>query len=78
MDRRECYGKCTVINFPGEGHINPTLAVVSELIQRGKQLFLIVLKIIERRLKQQVEFRVFENFLSQINIMERVNEGGSL
>ena len=43
-----------VINFPGEGHINPTLAIVSELIQRGKQLFLIVLKIIERRLKQQV------------------------
>ncbi len=24
-----------VINFPGEGHINPTLAIVSELIRRG-------------------------------------------
>ena len=42
-----------VINFPGEGHINPTLAVVSELIQRETVVF-IVLKIIERRLKQQV------------------------
>ena len=43
-----------VINFPGEGHINPTLAIVSELIRRGRQLFRIALKIIERRLKQQV------------------------
>ena len=42
-----------VINFPGEGHINPTLAIVSELIRRGRQLFRIVLKILERRLKQQ-------------------------
>ena len=25
-----------VINFPGEGHINPTLAIVSELIRRGE------------------------------------------
>ena len=30
-----------VINFPGEGHINPTLAVVSELIQRGNSCFLL-------------------------------------
>ena len=66
-----------VINFPGEGHINPTLAIVSELIRRGRQLFRIVLKILERRLKQQVQNSEFENFLSQINIMERVNEGGS-
>lgn len=44
-----------VINFPGEGHINPTLAIISELIRRGKQLFRIVLKIIERRLRQQVQ-----------------------
>ena len=66
-----------VINFPGEGHINPTLAVVSELIQRGKQLFLIVLKIIERRLKQQVRNSECLRIFSQINIMERVNEGGS-
>ena len=66
-----------VINFPGEGHINPTLAIVSELIQRGKQLFLIVLKIIERRLKQQVRNSECLRIFSQINIMERVNEGGS-
>lgn len=44
-----------VINFPGEGHINPTIAIVNELIRRGRQLFRIVLKIIERRLKQQVQ-----------------------
>ena len=41
MDRREYYGKCTRNKFPGEGHINPTLAIVSELIQRGNSCFLL-------------------------------------
>lgn len=43
-----------VINFPGEGHINPTLAVVSELIQRGETVVSYCIEDLERRLKQQV------------------------
>ncbi|WP_410491583.1 glycosyltransferase [Bacillus thuringiensis] len=67
-----------VINFPGEGHINPTLAVVSELIQRGETVVSYCIEDYRKKVKATgAEFRVFENFLSQINIMERVNEGGS-
>ncbi|MEB9381904.1 glycosyltransferase [Bacillus cereus] len=67
-----------VINFPGEGHINPTLAVVSELIQRGETVVSYCIEDYRKKVEATgAEFRVFENFLSQINAMERVNEGGS-
>ncbi|KFN03730.1 glycosyl transferase [Bacillus clarus] len=67
-----------VINFPGEGHINPTLAIVSELIQRGETVVSYCIEDYRKKIEATgAEFRAFENFLSQINIMERVNEGGS-
>ncbi|HEK9100405.1 glycosyl transferase [Bacillus pfraonensis] len=67
-----------VIHFPGEGHINPTIAVLSELIQRGEEVVAYCIE--EYRNKIEVtgaEFRTYENFLSQINIMNRINEGSS-
>ncbi|KLA35398.1 macrolide family glycosyltransferase [Bacillus cereus] len=67
-----------VINFPGEGHINPTLAIVSELIQRGETIVAYCIEDYRKKIEATgAEFRAFENFLSQINIMERVNEEGS-
>ncbi|PGB04688.1 macrolide family glycosyltransferase [Bacillus toyonensis] len=67
-----------VINFPGEGHINPTLAVVNELIRRGETVVSYCIEDYRKKVEATgAEFRSFENFLSQINIMERVNEGGS-
>ncbi|PFE14910.1 macrolide family glycosyltransferase [Bacillus cereus] len=67
-----------VINFPGEGHINPTLAIVSELIHRGETVVAYCIEDYRKKIEVTgAEFRAFENFLSQINIMERVNEGGS-
>ncbi len=65
-----------VINFPGEGHINPTIAVVNELIRRGKQLYHIVLKITKTRLKQQAlnfdRLRIFFRKLILWNELMRV------
>ncbi|MGU9545468.1 macrolide family glycosyltransferase [Bacillus cereus] len=67
-----------VINFPGEGHINPTLAIVSGLIQRGEKVVAYCIEDYRKKIEATgAEFRAFENFLSKINIMERVNEGGS-
>lgn len=67
-----------VINFPGEGHINPTIAVVNELIRRGETVVSYCIEDYKNKVEATgAEFRSFENFLSQINIMERVNEGGS-
>lgn len=44
-----------VINFPGEGHINPTLAIVSELIRRGETVVSYCIEDFRKRLKQQVQ-----------------------
>ncbi|KLA17877.1 hypothetical protein B4087_2045 [Bacillus cereus] len=67
-----------VINFPGEGHINPTLAIISELIRRGETVVSYCIEDYRKKIEATgAEFREFENFLSQINIMERLNEGGS-
>ncbi|MEC2817732.1 glycosyltransferase, partial [Bacillus cereus] len=52
--------------------------VVSELIQRGETVVSYCIEDYRKKVEATgAEFRVFENFLSQINIMERVNEGGS-
>lgn len=67
-----------VINFPGEGHINPTLAIISELVQRGDTVVAYCIEDYRKKIEATgAKFRAFENFLSQINIMERVNEEGS-
>lgn len=44
-----------VINFPGEGHINPTLAIISELIRRGETVVSYCIEDYRRRLRQQVQ-----------------------
>ncbi|MEH7151405.1 glycosyl transferase [Bacillus thuringiensis] len=67
-----------VINFPGEGHINPTLAIVSELILRGNTVVAYCIEDYRKKIEATgAKFRAFENFLSQINIMERVNKEDS-
>ncbi|MBJ8024992.1 macrolide family glycosyltransferase [Bacillus cereus] len=67
-----------VINFPGEGHINPTLAIVSELILRGNTVVAYCIEDYRKKIEATgATFRAFENFLSQINIMERVNKEDS-
>ncbi|MGU3443006.1 macrolide family glycosyltransferase [Bacillus cereus] len=67
-----------VINFPAEGHINPTLAVISELIRRGENVVAYCIEDYRKKIEATgAEFRAFEDFFSQINIMERVNEDGS-
>lgn len=67
-----------VINFPGEGHINPTLAVVSELVHRGEKVVSYCIADYRNKIEATgVEFRAYENFLPQINIMNRINEGNS-
>ncbi|MDZ3952286.1 macrolide family glycosyltransferase [Bacillus thuringiensis] len=64
-----------VINLPAEGHINPTLAVISELIQRGENVVSYCIEDYRRKIESTgAEFRAFENFLPQSNIMDRINK----
>ncbi|WP_459501130.1 macrolide family glycosyltransferase [Bacillus sp. C1] len=70
--------KVLVIHFPGEGHINPTLAVLSELIKRGEKGVSYCIEDYRNKIEATgVEFRVYENFLSQINIMNRIKRENS-
>ena len=67
-----------VIHFPAEGHINPTLAIISELIQRGETVVAYCVEDFRKKIEVTgAEFRSFENFLPKINIMERINEKGN-
>lgn len=70
--------KVLVFNFPGEGHINPTIALVEELIQRGEEVIYYCVEEYRNKIeKTGAAFRSYENFLSQVDIMKRMNEGGN-
>ncbi len=53
-----------VFNFPGEGHINPTIALIEELIERGEQVVYYCIEDYRTKIeKTGAEFRPYENFL---------------
>ncbi|PGZ99825.1 glycosyl transferase [Bacillus pseudomycoides] len=67
--------KVLFINFPGEGHVNPTIAVVSELIQRGEQVVYYCIEDYRYKIeKTGAEFRTYENFMPKTNINRDVNQ----
>lgn len=67
--------KVLVFNFPGEGHINPTIALVEELIQRGEEVIYYCVEEYRKKIeKTKATFRAYENFMSRVDIMKRMNE----
>ncbi|UOQ44955.1 glycosyl transferase [Halobacillus salinarum] len=53
-----------VFNFPGEGHINPTIALVEELMQRGEDVVYYCVEDYKEKIEQTgAEFRAYENFM---------------
>ena len=49
-----------VINFPGEGHINPTLAIVMELIRRGRTVCFVCIEDYRKKIEATgAQFREF-------------------
>ncbi|MFD0771968.1 macrolide family glycosyltransferase [Bacillus sp. CGMCC 1.60114] len=68
--------KVLVIGFPGEGHINPTLAIVEELIRRGETVVYYCIEQYRNKIeKTRASFRPYEDFTSQIDIMKKIDEG---
>ncbi|MBO1583315.1 macrolide family glycosyltransferase [Bacillus sp. XF8] len=66
--------KVLMFNFPGEGHVNPTLALVEELIRRGEDVIYYCTEEYRRKIeKTGASFRPYENFLVQIDMIERMN-----
>ncbi|WP_306482859.1 hypothetical protein [Bacillus cereus] len=65
--------KSVVINFPAEGHINPTIEVVKELVNRGEDVIYYCEE--EYRFKLQnvdVQFRNCGGMLEEINLKNRM------
>lgn len=59
-------GKVLFINFPAEGHVNPTVGLVKELTSKGEQVtYYCVEKFRERMEGAGAEVRTYEDFLDQ-------------
>lgn len=67
--------KVLVFNFPGEGHINPTIALVEELVQRGEEVVYYCVEEYRNKIeKTGAAFRSYENFLSIADIMKKMDK----
>ncbi|MBY0091676.1 glycosyl transferase [Priestia aryabhattai] len=68
-------GKVLFFNFPGEGHINPTIPLVEELIKQGEEVVYYCVEEYKIKIeKTGALFRPYENFLTPSHITKRVNE----
>ncbi|TBX45781.1 macrolide family glycosyltransferase [Bacillus thuringiensis] len=66
--------KVLMFNFPGEGHINPTIAVVEELIKRGEEVIYYCVEEYRSKIENTgALFRPYENFISKIDMVKRMN-----
>ncbi|HHQ8914210.1 TPA: macrolide family glycosyltransferase [Bacillus cereus] len=66
--------KVLMFNFPGEGHVNPTLALIEELVKRGEEVVYYCVKEYKEKIERTgASFRPYENFLATVNTLERMN-----
>lgn len=67
--------KALVINFPAEGHINPTIGVVKELANRGEDVVYYCEEEYRFKLKNvDVQFRNYGGMLEEINLKNRMKD----
>ncbi|EEM01792.1 glycosyl transferase [Bacillus pseudomycoides] len=67
--------KALVINFPAEGHINPTIGLVNELVNRGEEVIYYCEEEYRHKLKNiDVEFRNYGDYLKEINLKNRMKD----
>lgn len=67
--------KAVVINFPAESHINPTIEVVKELVNKAEDVVYYCEE--EYRFKLQnvdVQFRNYGGMLEEINLKNRMKD----
>ncbi|MCM3772293.1 glycosyl transferase [Priestia aryabhattai] len=68
-------GKVLFFNFPGEGHINPTIALVEELVKKGEEVVYYCVEEYKNKIKKTgASFRPYENFIHNIDMVERMTE----
>ena len=68
-------GKVLFFNFPGEGHVNPTIALVEELVKKGEDVVYYCVEEYKNKIeKTGALFRPYENFVRNIDPMKRMTE----
>ena len=68
-------GKVLFFNFPGEGHVNPTIALVEELVKKGEDVVYYCVEEYKNKIeKTGALFRPYENFVRNIDPMKRMAE----
>ena len=68
-------GKVLFFNFPGEGHVNPTIALVEELVKKGENVVYYCVEEYKNKIeKTGALFRPYENFTRNIDPMKRMTE----
>ncbi|MED3867239.1 macrolide family glycosyltransferase [Priestia megaterium] len=68
-------GKVLFFIFPGEGHINPTIPLVEELIKQDEEVVYYCVEEYKTKIeKTGALVRPYENFLTPSHITKRVNE----
>jgi len=66
-------GKVLFFNFPGEGHVNPTIALVEELVKKGEDVVYYCVEEYKNKIeKTGALFRPYENFTRNIDPMKRL------
>ena len=56
-------GKVLLLNYPGEGHVNPTIALVEELIKKGEEVVYYCIEEYRNKIeKTGATFRPYKNF----------------
>ncbi|MEC1072254.1 macrolide family glycosyltransferase [Priestia megaterium] len=68
-------GKVLFFNFPGEGHVNPTIALVEELVKKGEDVVYYCVEEYKNKIeKTGAIFRPYKNFARNIDPMKRTTE----
>lgn len=68
-------GKVLFFNFPGDGHVNPTIALVEELVKKGEDVVYYCVEEYKNKIeKTGALFRPYENFTRNIDPMKRLME----
>ena len=66
--------KYILLNLPAHGHINPTLAVVKELVDRGnKVIYYATDEFKEKIIRTGAEYRAYKIDTSDVDIQKLVN-----
>jgi MGT family glycosyltransferase len=67
-------GKVLFFNYPGEGHVNPTSALVEELIKKGEEIVYYCIEEYRNKIeKTGSTFRPYKNFTRNVDLVKRMD-----